>query len=130
MAPGTRLGYFSQFSELSGEQTVQHVLEGVFAGLRALEAELAEIGPALERPDVLLLDEPTNHLDLTTIQVMEQALAHFPGAVVVVSHDRFFIDKVATRLLVFEGGSTVRLAEGNWTTSAAERAPLRVAGAS
>ena len=51
----------------------------------------------------ILLDEPTNHLDLTSTQVMERALAHFPGAVIVASHDRFFIDKVANRLLVFEG---------------------------
>ena len=47
---------------------------------------------------------------------MERALAHFPGAVVVVSHDRFFIDKVATRLLVFDGDGTVGEIGGNWTT--------------
>ena len=70
----------------------------------------------LSGASVLLLDEPTNHLDLTTIQVMERALANFPGALVVVSHDRFFIDSVATRLLVFEGGGEVRLVEGNYTT--------------
>ena len=64
---------------------------------------------------VLLLDEPTNHLDLASTQVMEQALSYFPGALVVVSHDRFFIDKVATRLLLFEN-ENVREFEGNWTT--------------
>jgi len=64
---------------------------------------------------VVLLDEPTNHLDLTSTQVMERALVHFPGAVVVVSHDRFFIDKVATRLLVLEGGGSLRQVAGNWT---------------
>ena len=47
---------------------------------------------------------------------MERALAHFPGAVVVVSHDRFFIDKVATRLLVFNGDGSVGAISGNWTT--------------
>ncbi len=57
----------------------------------------------------------TNHLDLTSTQVMERALAHFPGAVVVVSHDRFFIDKIATRLLVFEDVGKVREVAGNWT---------------
>ncbi len=46
---------------------------------------------------------------------MERALVHFPGAVVVVSHDRFFIDKVATRLLAFEDGGSVRQVAGNWT---------------
>ena len=63
----------------------------------------------------MVLDEPTNHLDLTSTQVMERALVHFPGAVVVVSHDRFFIDKVATRLLVFEGTDRLREVNGNWT---------------
>ncbi|MDQ0195618.1 ABC-F family ATP-binding cassette domain-containing protein [Paenibacillus wynnii] len=51
---------------------------------------------------VIILDEPTNHLDLTSIQVMEQALIHFPGAVITVSHDRFFIDKIATKMLTFD----------------------------
>lgn len=51
---------------------------------------------------VIILDEPTNHLDLTSIQVMEQALIHFPGAVVTVSHDRFFIDKIGTKMLRFD----------------------------
>ena len=57
----------------------------------------------LSGASVLLLDEPTNHLDLSSTQVMERALVHFPGAVVVVSHDRFFTDKIANRYLVFGG---------------------------
>lgn len=55
----------------------------------------------LSGASVLLLDEPTNHLDLASTQVMERALVHFPGAVIVVSHDRFFTDKVATRVVAF-----------------------------
>ncbi|PPF85322.1 ABC transporter ATP-binding protein [Pseudoclavibacter sp. RFBJ3] len=55
----------------------------------------------LSGASVLVLDEPTNHLDLPSTQVMERALVHFPGAVIVVSHDRFFIDKVATGTVVF-----------------------------
>ncbi len=65
---------------------------------------------------VMLADEPTNHLDLMSTQVMERALLHFPGAVIVVSHDRFFLDKVANRLLVFEGDGRLRHIEGTWTT--------------
>lgn len=64
----------------------------------------------------IILDEPTNHLDITTTQVMERALFHFPGAVIVASHDRFFLDKLANMLLVFEGENTWRIVEGNWTT--------------
>lgn len=69
---------------------------------------------------VLVADEPTNHLDLMSTQVMERALAHFPGAVIVVSHDRFFLDKVVNRLLVFEGDEIVAV-EGTWTTWQAAR---------
>ena len=61
------------------------------------------------------MDEPTNHLDVTITQVMERALIHFPGSVVVVSHDRFFIDKVATRLLLFEPDGSASSLKGNWT---------------
>ncbi|HET7767432.1 MAG TPA: ATP-binding cassette domain-containing protein, partial [Chloroflexota bacterium] len=91
-----------------------------------LKARVALAECLLSGAAVLLLDEPTNHLDLTTIQVMERALAHFPGALVVVSHDRFFIDTVATRLLVFEQPGEVRLVEGNYTTWQALQAALPV----
>ena len=69
----------------------------------------------LSESQVLILDEPTNHLDLTSTQVMERALVNFPGAILVVSHDRFFLDKVATRLLVFEPGGLVTPFPGNWS---------------
>ena len=69
----------------------------------------------LSESQVLILDEPTNHLDLTSTQVMERALVNFPGAILVVSHDRFFLDKVATRLLIFEPGGLVTPFPGNWT---------------
>ena len=57
----------------------------------------------------------SHHLDVTSTQVMECALVHFPGSVIVVSHDRFFIDKVATQLFVIEGNGKVRQVDGNWT---------------
>lgn len=69
----------------------------------------------LSEAQVLILDEPTNHLDLTSTQVMERALVHFPGAIVVVSHDRFFLDKVATRLLIFGPEGRLSPFSGNWT---------------
>ncbi|MGI4787270.1 MAG: ABC-F family ATP-binding cassette domain-containing protein [Janthinobacterium lividum] len=69
----------------------------------------------LSEAQVLILDEPTNHLDLTSTQVMERALVNFPGSIIVVSHDRFFLDKVSTRLLVFGSGGTLTEFNGNWT---------------
>ena len=65
------------------------------------KARVAMAQCLLSGASTLVLDEPTNHLDMTSAQVMERALVHFPGAVLVVSHDRFFIDKVATRRVVF-----------------------------
>lgn len=69
----------------------------------------------LSGASVVLMDEPTNHLDLTSTQVMERALIHFPGALVLVSHDRFFIDKIATSLLIFQGKGRVVNFPGNFT---------------
>ncbi len=63
----------------------------------------------------LVLDEPTNDLDLVTLGVLEEALAEFPGCALVVSHDRWFLDRVATGILAFEGGGVVNFHEGNYS---------------
>ena len=64
--------------------------------------------------NVLLLDEPTNDLDVTTLRNLENAILDFNGCVLVISHDRFFLDRICTHLLVFEGNSKVRWFEGNF----------------
>ncbi|WEV44583.1 ABC-F family ATP-binding cassette domain-containing protein [Streptococcaceae bacterium ESL0687] len=69
----------------------------------------------LEQPNVLLLDEPTNDLDIATLTVLEDFLATFPGAVITVSHDRYFLDKVASQLLIFDQG-TINKYHGNYST--------------
>lgn len=68
----------------------------------------------LRDANLVILDEPTNDLDLVTLQVLESALVDFAGCVLVVTHDRFFLDKVATGLLVFEGGGVVHRHEGGY----------------
>jgi ATPase subunit of ABC transporter with duplicated ATPase domains len=83
-----------QFSEADLKKRIRELSGGQ-------RARVAMAQCLLSGASVLLLDEPTNHLDLASTQVMERALVHFPGAVVVVSHDRFFTDKIATRTLVF-----------------------------
>jgi sulfate-transporting ATPase len=62
---------------------------------------------------VLLLDEPTNDLDVETLRALEQALLDFPRCAVVISHDRWFLDRIATHILAFEGESRVAWFEGN-----------------
>ncbi|MGD8812189.1 MAG: energy-dependent translational throttle protein EttA, partial [Thioalkalispiraceae bacterium] len=64
--------------------------------------------------NVLLLDEPTNDLDVETLRALEEALLEFPGCVVVISHDRWFLDRIATHILAFEGDSHVEWFEGNY----------------
>jgi sulfate-transporting ATPase len=65
--------------------------------------------------NVLLLDEPTNDLDVDTLRALEDALDQFPGCAVVISHDRWFLDRIATHVLAFEGDSQVRWFEGNFS---------------
>ena len=64
--------------------------------------------------NLLLLDEPTNDLDVDTLRALENALLAFPGCAMVISHDRWFLDRVATHVLAFEGDSQVRWFEGNF----------------
>jgi energy-dependent translational throttle protein EttA len=163
------IGYFSQFSELDGQETIEEILEALFADIRAIEDELAEVGYALEQsaeqallrrqavllermdaldgwtyqnridtvltelgfhaahrklpvgqlsggwrnraalaqiilrqPDVLLMDEPTNYLDLSGLRWLEQWFQQFRGALLVVSHDRHFLDSVVHRVVEIE----------------------------
>jgi sulfate-transporting ATPase len=65
--------------------------------------------------NVLLLDEPTNDIDVETLRALEEAILSFPGCAMVISHDRWFLDRVATHILAFEGDSTVEFFTGNYT---------------
>ena len=69
----------------------------------------------MKNPNFLVLDEPTNDLDIQTLQIFEEYLADFPGCVIIVSHDRYFMDKVVDNLLVFQGGGAVQDFPGNYT---------------
>ncbi|MBI2776708.1 MAG: energy-dependent translational throttle protein EttA [Chloroflexi bacterium] len=91
--------------------TDQQKLVGQLSGGERNRVHLAKL---LQRGgNVLLLDEPTNDLDVDTLRALEAGLESFPGCVVVISHDRWFLDRIATHILAFEGDSQVRFFEGN-----------------
>jgi len=74
-----------------------------------------------EGGNVILLDEPTNDLDVNTLRALEEALENFGGCAVVISHDRWFLDRIATHILAFEGNSQVVFSQGNWSEYEADR---------
>jgi ATPase subunit of ABC transporter with duplicated ATPase domains len=79
-------------------------------------AKLLKIGA-----NFLLLDEPTNDLDVETLRALESAIETYPGAIMVISHDRWFLDRIATHILAFEGDSQANFFEGNYSEYEADR---------
>jgi ATP-binding cassette ChvD family protein len=92
---------------------------GILSGGERNRVHLARM--LKEGANVLLLDEPTNDLDVDTLRALEQALENFAGSVVVISHDRWFLDRIATHILAFEGDSTIAWFEGNYSEYEANR---------
>jgi len=101
--------YLSWFNFRSSDQQKK---VGVLSGGERNRLHLAKL--LKSGGNVLLLDEPTNDLDVDTLRALEDALVSFPGCVVVISHDRWFLDRVATHILAFEGDSKVVWFEGNY----------------
>jgi energy-dependent translational throttle protein EttA len=108
--------YVSKFN-LSG--TDQQKKVGMLSGGERNRVHLALI--LKQAANVLLLDEPTNDLDVNTLRALEQALDNFAGCAVVISHDRWFLDRIATHILAFEGDSKVVWFEGNYSDYEADR---------
>ena len=92
--------------------TQQQQMIGELSGGERNRVHLAKVLTA--GGNVLLLDEPTNDLDVDTLRALEEALLAFPGCAVIISHDRWFLDRVATHVLAFEGDSQVTWFEGNF----------------
>jgi ATP-binding cassette ChvD family protein len=102
--------YISWFNFTSGEHNKKiKELSGGEKNRVFLAMTLQEGG------NVLLLDEPTNDLDVNTIRAMEDALQDFPGCAVVISHDRYFLDRICTHILAFEGDSVIKWYDGNFS---------------
>jgi len=99
--------------------TDQQTRVGKLSGGERNRVHLAKL--LREGGNVLLLDEPTNDLDVDTLRALEEGLLAFPGCAVVISHDRWFLDRIATHVLAFEGDSQVRWFEGNFEAYEAAR---------
>ncbi|MBT3712102.1 MAG: ATP-binding cassette domain-containing protein, partial [Anaerolineae bacterium] len=102
--------YVSTFN-FSG--TDQQKKVGVLSGGERNRVHTAKM--LTEGANVILLDEPTNDLDVNTLRALEEAISNFAGCAVVVSHDRWFLDRICTHILAFEGDSQARLFLGNWS---------------
>jgi len=108
--------YVASFNFLGADQQKK---VGMLSGGERNRVHLAKT--LTQGANVILLDEPTNDLDVNTLRALEEALENFAGCAVVVSHDRWFLDRVVTHILAFEGESQVRWFEGNWSDYEAER---------
>ena len=104
-----------------GEEDFEKPIETLSGGQKTRVA----LGKLLiSRPDILLLDEPTNHLDMESIAWLETYLLNYPGAVFIVSHDRYFLDKVVTKVVEIEAGQVISF-QGNYSSYAEKKAQLR-----
>ncbi|MEA3545905.1 MAG: energy-dependent translational throttle protein EttA [Thermodesulfobacteriota bacterium] len=108
--------YVSRFN-FSGSDQQKKV--GVLSGGERNRVHLAKMLP--EEANVLLLDEPTNDLDVNALRALEEGLENFGGCAVIISHDRWFLDRIATHILAFEGDSQVVWFEGNYSEYEADR---------
>jgi ATPase subunit of ABC transporter with duplicated ATPase domains len=108
--------YCSSFNFLGGGQQKR---VGDLSGGERNRVHLART--LLAGANVIMLDEPTNDLDVNTLRALEEALVHFAGCAIVVSHDRWFLDRISTHILAFEGDSQVLFHLGNWSDYAVYR---------
>jgi len=104
-------------------QILRDISLGFFYGAKTVREEISggernrvHLAKTLTQgANVILLDEPTNDLDVNTLRALEDALDNFAGSALIVSHDRWFLDRVCTHILAFEGESQVRWFVGNWS---------------
>ncbi|MEG1635862.1 MAG: ATP-binding cassette domain-containing protein, partial [Rikenellaceae bacterium] len=113
LGDGSTIGVSQFLNQFLFEPSVQHSFVAKLSGGERRRLYLLTV--LMQSPNFLILDEPTNDLDIATLNVLEAYLENFGGCVIVVSHDRYFMDKVTDHLLVFEGEGKTKIFEGNYT---------------
>ncbi|MRR30591.1 energy-dependent translational throttle protein EttA, partial [bacterium] len=119
MLGGVKKNSRAYVSAFNFQGTDQQKKVGALSGGERNRVHLAKM--LKEQGNVILLDEPTNDLDVNTLRALEEALENYAGCAVVVSHDRWFLDRIATHILAFEDDSTVWFQPGNWTDYEVDR---------
>ena len=119
MLGGIKKNSRAYVSAFNFQGTDQQKKVGTLSGGERNRVHLAKM--LKEQGNVILLDEPTNDLDVNTLRALEEALENYAGCAVVVSHDRWFLDRIATHILAFEDDSTVWFQPGNWTDYEVDR---------
>jgi ATPase subunit of ABC transporter with duplicated ATPase domains len=119
MLGGVKKNSRAYVSAFNFNGTDQQKKVGTLSGGERNRVHLAKI--LKEQGNVILLDEPTNDLDVNTLRALEEAIENYAGCAVVVSHDRWFLDRIATHILAFEDDSTAWFQPGNWTDYEVDR---------
>ncbi len=100
-------------SAFNFQGTEQQKKVGILSGGERNRLHLAKM--LKSQGNVLMLDEPTNDLDVNTLRALEEALENYAGCAIIVSHDRWFLDRIVTHILAFEGDSNIVWSVGNWS---------------
>lgn len=124
-ADGQRVSVTQMLEQFLFPRSMHGTLIGRLSGGEKRRLYLLQV--LMRQPNVLLLDEPTNDLDIATLTVLEDYLDHFPGTVITVSHDRYFLDKVADQLLIFDGNGRIERAVGEFSDYLAKQKPQSAA---
>ena len=106
--------------------TIQQTPVGRLSGGERARVQLAK--SLRQQSNFIILDEPTNDLDLMTLRVLEEALGAYPGCAIVITHDRYFLDRVATHIVGFEGDSRIEFCTGSWEVYAKQRMAREASG--
>lgn len=119
LSKGKKIGYLAQqHADMEHDDESYDTLSGGQKTKKRLEEIL------LDKPDLLILDEPTNHLDIESIQWLEKVLKRYDGAVILVSHDRYFLDRVVTKIVDLDAGKA-RVYKGNYSSYAEKKKMIR-----
>ncbi len=119
MADGSMISASSLLSQFNFPPAQQYSMVSKLSGGERRRLYLLTL--LMKNPNFLILDEPTNDLDIPTLQILEDFLNDFKGCVIIISHDRYFLDKLADQLFIFEGNGKIRVYAGNYTEYRLER---------